>query len=113
MSTMPNHSNSLTTEHHSHSHPAHFSRASHFFMILTPMALGVIYILVRDYLLGLNAPAEGLTDSIKISLLYGRTAWLRIGVFLLWAFGIGGGLLFLKGITQLEQWEESHPTRHQ
>lgn len=93
------------SEHHG---AAHFSRASHFILILAPMALGVIYILARDYWVGQSTPSQGITDSIRISLLYGRTAWLRMGILALWLFGIGGGLFLVKGLSTLEKWEEAH-----
>ncbi len=62
-----------------------FSRASHFAMALTPMALGVAFVLIRDAV---------------------EPAWFRLGVFGIFLFGVGSAVMLLRSIEAALDWEE-------
>lgn len=87
-------------------HRESFSRASHFAMALIPMGLGVAYILARDYFSWHGSGLGNVTDSIKLSLYYDHTIWLRGLTFAMWFFGVTGALTLLYGVSLLEALEK-------
>lgn len=84
------HEVNAATHKKSHAHHQMFSRASHFGKLLTPIALGVAYILVRERSAGLDSVSMGIS----------------LFAFLLFLIGVGSGIAILHSVNLYEDWEK-------